>query len=156
MQPYSDITEPHRILQPASAVLVVDYPSREVPETLARAGLQVIVRGGPGPTDYAAYEVDHGEVVVRRTGRAPVRVDVVYAHRPVAELTAIIGAARALGAKAVWLQSGVDERGEKQPAGCWMPADDVAAARAAVGGAGLELVWDEWIVDAARRLDHPG
>jgi hypothetical protein len=58
---------------------VIDWPSREVPETLARAGFHVVVRGGPGPEDYLAYELDSSrnlaqnpdEVVVRHIGRAP-------------------------------------------------------------------------------------
>jgi hypothetical protein len=29
-------------------ILVIDWPSREVPETLARAGFHVVVRGGRG------------------------------------------------------------------------------------------------------------
>lgn len=146
------MTEPEQILRAATVVLVVDYPSRAVPEALARAGFQVVVRGGPGPDQYTAYELDGGEVVARRTGRPPERADVVYAHRPLAELPAIAATARGLGARAVWLQSGVDERGEKDPAGCWLSDEDVATARRAVEAAGLALVWEASIVDVARRL----
>ena len=146
------MTEAEQILAAAGRVLVVDYPSRTVPETLARAGFEVVVRGGPGPTDYAAYEIEHGEVVVRRTGRPPDGADVVYAHRPLPELAAIVETAQALGAHAVWLQSGVNERGAKDEAGCWMSEEDATAARAEVERAGLALVWDASIVEAARQV----
>lgn len=149
------MTEPEEVLRAASAVLVVDYPTRSVPEALARAGLDVVVRGGPGPDDFTAYLVDAGEVVARRTGRPPVRADVVYVHRPLAELAAIVATARALGAGTVWLQSGVDQQGGRDPAGCWMSEGDVAAARAVVEGAGLALVWEASIVEAAQRLGGP-
>jgi hypothetical protein len=46
----------------------------------------------------------------------------------------------------------VDERGEKDPAGCWLSDEDVAAARRAVEAAGLALVWDASIVDVVRGL----
>ena len=39
------------VLKTAGTVLVIDWPHREVPETLARAGLRVVVRGGPGLKD---------------------------------------------------------------------------------------------------------
>ena len=70
------------MLKAVETVLVIDWPSREVPESLARAGLRVVVRGGPGPQDFSAYELPGGEVVVRRTGGAPGRADLIYAYRP--------------------------------------------------------------------------
>jgi hypothetical protein len=38
-------------------ILVIDWPSKEVPETLARAGFRVVVRGGPGPEDLLGVRV---------------------------------------------------------------------------------------------------
>jgi hypothetical protein len=43
---------PKEILKTANTILVIDWPSKDVPESLARAGFQVIVKGGPGPGDY--------------------------------------------------------------------------------------------------------
>ncbi len=40
-----DLKEIFRTVQ---TILVIDWPSKEVPETLARAGFRVVVRGGPG------------------------------------------------------------------------------------------------------------
>ncbi len=40
-----------RILTGVSSVLVIDWPSRDVPATLAFAGYTVYVKGGPGPAD---------------------------------------------------------------------------------------------------------
>ena len=37
------------ILRAVETVLVIDWPSKEVPGLLARARLRVLVRGGPGP-----------------------------------------------------------------------------------------------------------
>ncbi len=36
------------ILRTVETVLVIDWPNRKVPELLARAGLRVVARGGPG------------------------------------------------------------------------------------------------------------
>ncbi|MDQ4069650.1 MAG: hypothetical protein M3203_09325 [Actinomycetota bacterium] len=73
---------PADILSDAETVLVVDWPSRDVPEALARAGLYVVVHGGPGPDDYAAYEDRDGDVVTRHLGHPPERADVVYVSAP--------------------------------------------------------------------------
>lgn len=81
--------------------VVIDWPSKEVPETLARAGFQVAVRGGPGPEDFSVYELNNGEVVVRHTGRAPELADLIYSYRPLSELAEIIAAARGLHAKTI-------------------------------------------------------
>ena len=53
---------PIEILRAVETVLVIDWPSKEVPELLARARLRVLVRGGPGPEDYSIYQTNHGEV----------------------------------------------------------------------------------------------
>jgi len=39
------------MLEGVERVLVIDWPSPEVPELLARSGLQVVVRGGPDRVD---------------------------------------------------------------------------------------------------------
>lgn len=143
------------ILRAASTVLVVDWPSREVPNTLAAAGYSVVVRGGPEPDNYSAYELRAGEVVTRRLSRAPERADVVYCHRPLAELAGIVALARELGAATVWRQSGLDAAGARDPKGCWTPEDESRSAREMVEGAGLVFVDDVYIVDAVRGLQAP-
>lgn len=147
------MTDPAAILASASSILVVDWPTRDVPDALARAGLEVIVHGGPGPEDYVAYEVvDGGQVVERRTGRAPEEADVVYTYRPLDELPEVVDQARAVGARAVWIHSGLAAGGEKDPAGSWLADEDAAAARAIVESAGLAYVDSPYIADVARGL----
>jgi predicted CoA-binding protein len=140
------------LLASVRSVLVVDWPSREVPDTLALAGYDVVVSGGPEPDNYSAYEAIDGAVVVRFIGRGPDRVDLVYAHRPLAELAGIVAMARALGATAVWWQSGRSADGGRDPHGCWLGPDESAEARRHVEAAGLQYVDDVYIADAVRGL----
>jgi predicted CoA-binding protein len=142
------MTDVATILAAAKAFLVVDWPSKDVPEALARAGYEVVVHGGPGPEDFTAYELVGDEVVDRHVGRLPERADVVYTFRPLAELDELVEVALGLGATAVWVQSGVTVDGDKDPTGCWMPAADSAMARAKVEAAGLAYVDRPYIVDA--------
>lgn len=116
------------ILAGARTFLVIDWPTREVPVSLARAGYEVVVHGGPGPEDYTAYEVVDGEVVERRVGRPPAHADVVYTYRPIDELPEIVEQAVALGAGTVWVHAGDD------------------TARSIVEGSGLGYVDDPDIV----------
>lgn len=146
--------EAARLLEDVRSVLVIDWPSRDVPVTLARAGLEVIVRGGPGPADYNAYEASGAEVAVRAAGRAPTHVDLVYCHRPVAELAGIAEMARTLGARVVWRQSGLSADGSRDPSGCWVPEEESRQARAIVEAAGLAYIEAPYIVDAIS--EEPG
>jgi predicted CoA-binding protein len=130
--------------------VVVDWPTKDVPETLARAGYTVLVKGGPEPDSYSAYEVQGTEVVSRRTGEAPAAADLVYSYRPVGELPGIVAMARELGADAVWLQSGLAGDGTKTPDGCWMDQATSREARAIVESAGLTYVEAPYIADAVR------
>ena len=64
---------PIEILRAVETVLVIDWPSKEVPELLAQARLRVPVRGGPGPEDYSIYQinnndVNNGEVLIEMLG----------------------------------------------------------------------------------------
>jgi sugar phosphate isomerase/epimerase len=138
------------VLAGARTFLVVDWPTREVPDSLALAGYEVVVHGGPAPEDYTAYEVVDGEVVERHLGRPPAHADVVYAHRPLDELAEIAELALALGAGTVWVQSGMDAAGSKDPTGCWLPEDEAAKARTIVEGAGLVYVDQPYIAAAVR------
>jgi predicted CoA-binding protein len=146
------VTEAEPILAAARTVVVVDWPSRDVPDTLARAGYTVLVKGGPEPDSYSAYEVAGGEVVPRPTGAPPESADLVYAHRPVAELPGIVMLARRLGAGAIWLQSGLAADGSRDPHGCWLPAAEAQVAQGIVESAGLAYLAAPYIADEVRRL----
>ena len=50
------MTSPREVLLQSRSVLVIDWPSRDVPESLARAGLSVTLRFGSGSNDFAAHE----------------------------------------------------------------------------------------------------
>ena len=144
------MTEAGQILRETSSILVVDWPSKDVPETLTLAGYTVLVKGGPEPDNYWAYEVRDGEVVPRRTGEAPAGVDLVYSYRPVEELPGIAAMAQGLGARVVWFQSGVASDGTKAPDGCWMDQAASQAARAVVESAGLVYIEAPYIADEVR------
>jgi len=144
----TDNGEAVALLKAAHSVLVIDWPSRDVPESLARAGYEVIVRGGPGPADYSSYAIEDGEVVTRRAGKAPEHVDLVYAFRPVAELPGIVDQARALGARAIWRQSGFASDGAKNPVGVWASPEESRQARAIAEAAGLAYIEAPYILDA--------
>ena len=139
-----------RILAQTRSVLVIDWPSRDVPATLAAAGFVVTVKGGPGPTDYTVWEVTNGEVVTRRLGHTLEHADLVYCHRPFSELPSIIAMAPGLGAGAVWRQSGLTSTGAKAPDGCWTPPGESRQGRELAAAAGLDYIDDVYIADAVR------
>jgi predicted CoA-binding protein len=141
-----------RILTQAESVLVIDWPSREVPSTLASAGFEVTAKGGPGPADYAAWEIVKGELVTRPLGRAPEHADLVYCHRPIEELASIVSMAQSLGAAAVWRQSGLTSSGAKRPDGCWTPPGESGQGRDLAAAAGLAYIDDVYIAEAVRAL----
>jgi hypothetical protein len=142
---------PFEILSRTSSVLMFDWPSRDLPEGLVRAGFAVTARTGPGEEDYSAYELAGDEVVARRTGRPPDAAELVYVYRPVSELPGVIAIAQAAGAFAVWRQSGLDEAGRPDPKGCG-PAPDADAARALVEAAGLVYLDAPYLGEAARQF----
>jgi CoA binding domain len=108
------------ILHVTKSVLLFDWPSPDVPDTLRAAGYDVYVKNGPGPEDFNPSRPEH--------------VDLVYSHRPLAELPGIVAAAAQLGASAVWLETGSDD------------------AREIVESAGLRYVDAPNIADAVRAL----
>jgi len=144
-----------RVLAETRSVLVIDWPSRDVPASLAFAGYTVFVKGGPGPADYAAWELDSGEPVSRPLGREPDRVDLVYCHRPFGELPGIVALAGRLGARAFWWQTGLTSDGGKDPSGCWAPTEESRQARELAAVAGLAYIDDVYIADAVRARGGP-
>jgi predicted CoA-binding protein len=79
-------------------------------------------------------------------------VDLVYCHRPSAELRGIAEQARSLGARAVWWQSGLSSEGVADPAGCWVSPQESREARVEVEAAGLAYLDAPYIADVARQL----
>jgi predicted CoA-binding protein len=130
------MTNAREVLASAERIILVDWPSREVPETLVRAGYTVVVKSGPGPTDFTA-QVREGDAVVGRPTTRPATADVVYAYRPPAEVPAIVALAREVRAETVWLETDG-----------W-PDDDRERARGLVQAAGHAYIDDVSIVDAA-------
>src|SRR3954452_10966496 len=126
------MTDVSRILAETKTVVLVDWPSREVPDTLARRGLTVIAN--EGPETYTAYDADGNDVRTRSVEGLPQSAELVYAYRPIDELPDIVQMATAVGAKALWLQ------GDLAPA-------DAARARELVERAGLVLVAEPSIVE---------
>jgi len=110
------------VLRSARSVLVIDWPSRDVPDGLAAAGLTVVVKGGPGPLQ---PEPDH--------------IDLVYAYRPAGELPGIAALAKELEAQAVWHEVALDE-------------PELAEARRAVEAEGVAYVHGVDIARTARAL----
>ena len=148
---------PKELLQSAETILVIDWPSKEVPETLVLAGLHVVVRGGPGPEDYSTYrinknEANDGKAVAREPGRAPERADLIYSYRPLDELPEIVATAKSLGARAIWSQSGLVADGIQDAEGCWVGDEELRRARDLVESAGLQLITEPYIGDVARSL----
>jgi predicted CoA-binding protein len=150
------MSDAEQILMKSSSVLLIDWPSAEVPDTLARAGWTVHVKGGPGADDFSVRELQNGTVTSRETGHRPDHVDLIYLHRPLAELPQVIGIASGIGARALWYQSGLRSDGGRDPRGCWLAQDDSQHARALVEKAGLLYLDDRYIVDAVNELSNKG
>jgi hypothetical protein len=144
------MADPVQMLHDARSALLIDWPSTDVPETLAGAGYAVTVKGGPEPDKYSDWELQDGAVVVRHVGRPPTHADIVYAHRPLEELAGIVALATQVGALVVWWQSGRASREARDPRGCWVSEEDSQRARSIVESAGLEYVDDVYIADAVR------
>lgn len=140
------------ILKNAGTILLIDWPSKDVPEALIRAGFRVFVHGGPGAEDYSAYEFRGNEIVSRRTGCRPEKADLVYSFRPLSEVAKTIAEANAVGAKHLWVQSGLSSDGRKDAKGCWMAQQELRLAENEVKTAGLNLITQPYIGDVARAI----
>src|SRR5688572_4520370 len=98
-------TKPREALAASRVVLLIDWPTREVPESLAQAGYEVVSRDGPSPLDHNAYDVVASGVVTRNVGAHPEHTDLLYNHRPIDELPEIIDLANRVGAATVWCET---------------------------------------------------
>src|SRR5687768_1676052 len=94
------------VLRTTKSILLIDYPGRIVPDSLARAGYAVVAHEGPGPLEYLTYGVASGEITKGEGGPVPEHADLVFSHRPIDELPPIAGQAARVGARAVWTHSG--------------------------------------------------
>jgi predicted CoA-binding protein len=144
-------TEAERILGQAGSVLLVDWPSRDVPDTLTNAGYVVFVKSGPELDNYSISVRRSGQVDTRTIGRQPEHADLVYVHRPLGELPGLVALATTIGATAIWYQSGLARDGASDPVGCWVPPDASEAARTMVESAGLHYIDNSYIADVVRR-----
>ena len=136
-------------------VLLHNWPSEDVPNSLAEAGYTVTVYGGPEPDDIFSHEVRDGQSVVTRTGTPPEHADLVYVlpwpgFVRDTDLPPLVRQAQALGATTLWYQSAMAAEGVQDPRGCWLSGDDASHVREIVESAGLRLVADAYIADAVR------
>ena len=104
-------------------------PSHEVPRYLIEQGYRVI------PVHPSAREI-LGERACASLADVPGPIDIVNVFRPAEEAPAVVQAAIARGARAVWLQQGISH------------PDAAARAREA----GLAVVMDQCIMQVHRRL----
>jgi predicted CoA-binding protein len=82
-----------------TTVLIVDWPSRRVPEAFVRAGYEVFVKGGPGT--YTRWRLREGDVINETVTGAPAHADLLYVYRPIDELPGLVDVARRAGATTV-------------------------------------------------------
>ncbi len=102
-----------RILREFDTIAVVglsrdpDKAAHAIPAKLKTAGFRVI------PVNPVADEL-LGERVHRRLGDIPEPVEVVLVFRPSAEAEQVAREAVAIGAKALWLQQGIESEAARQ------------------------------------------
>lgn len=143
------MVNPIEILHTARTVVLHDWPSEDVPNTLVRAGLEVTFQGGPDPDDLYVMRLVDGRPETRPTHGLPDHADIIYSHRPAAELPRLLDEARRLGASTLWHQSGLDERGEKDPTGVHLTDGEAEQMTTLAREAGIDFVSTPYIVDAA-------
>jgi predicted CoA-binding protein len=145
------MTDAETILRTVRTVIVVDWPIKDLPETLFRAGYAVGVKGGPADTYVVCEAADDGSIRQQPIGR-PERVDLVHVYRPIDELPGFVTLALELGATTVWVLSGLAPDGTRDPTGCWLPSEASAAARQLVETAGLVYLDHPYIADVVRAV----
>lgn len=101
------MTDASETLRAARHVVVHDFPDRDIPDSLTRAGFTVTIYGGPDEADIVVSELVDGVIVHRPTGRRPTSADLLYVYRPLAEIDGILADAQRLGVRTIWRQSEV-------------------------------------------------
>lgn len=145
------------ILSAADDIVLHNWPSRDVPDTLVRAGIAVTVYGGPQPDDISVCELVHGEITDRKTGQQPARADIMYVYPWPGfdlerDLPGVADNAATLGATLLWFQSGRNDDGTASTTGCWLSESDAAAVESIGARVGLTVVHDSYIADEVRAL----
>ncbi len=113
------IIDPLQVLRTAEHVVVQDFPDASVPDSLLAAGLTVTTYGGPEPADVTTQELVDGAVVLRQRGRRPDRADLLYVHRPLAEIDRILDEARRLGVRTLWRHADGPDGDLDDEGGAW-------------------------------------
>jgi hypothetical protein len=149
--------KPPDVLAPGQHIVLHNWPAREVPDSLVRAGLGVTVYGGPQPDEISIHECAGDAIVSRKTGVPPTRADVVYVYPWPGfdvehDLPRIAQAAQELHASTLWYQSGRDSEGRPSATGCWLTEPEVAQVEAAAKSAGLAVIHNVYIGAAAGQL----
>ena len=136
------MTDGTETLRAARHVVVHDFPDRDIPDSLTRAGFTVTIYGGPDEADIVASELVGGDIVHRQTGQRPDRADLLYVYRPLAEIDGILADAQRMGVRTIWRQP--DDGGGPDP--------DADAWRTKVEAAGITYRDAPAINDVARLL----
>jgi hypothetical protein len=74
--PKANLT-PDQVPTDANSILLVDWSSRDVPETLVRPGHTVLVKGWTRAGQLLGWGATHAEVLVVKLAPAPGHVDIV-------------------------------------------------------------------------------
>jgi uncharacterized protein YndB with AHSA1/START domain len=142
------------LLRAARRVLLVSYITEEVPRALVRAGIEVLVKSGPGPDQWSVPRLDDDTLVFdpRTTPLTP--VDIV--HLDVGSLfDDNLDLAVELGASTYWAHSGRTHPAEPHDEqGTWLPDDVSALQREKTEARGLRYLDDVFIADAARTISR--
>lgn len=126
---------PERILRTFSRFAVVgasrdaQKAAHGVPATLQKAGFMVV------PVNPHGGETLFGQPVYPTLEAIPTSVDVVVVFRPSEEAAAVAHSAAAIGARALWLQSGITSRAARtiaEEAGMLFVEDRCTAVERAV------------------------
>jgi predicted CoA-binding protein len=150
------MTDPIEILRSAKVVVLHDWPSEDVPNALVLAGLDVTFQGGPEPDDLYVMRLVDGHPETSPVTSLPERADIIYSHRPAAELPRLLAEAQQLGATTLWHQSGRNEDGEKDPTGVFLTPTEAEHMAALAHEAGVAFVSSPYIVEAAAAAGSEG
>jgi hypothetical protein len=88
-----------------------------------------------------------------RLGRAPESADLIYAYRPITELSSIIETTKRLNAKEIWTQSGMCAEGVRDPKGYWVSEREEQFARNLARSASLSYRVQPYIAEVALDLE---
>ena len=137
-------------------MLLVSYIGEEVPRALLHAGLDVLVKSGPGTDQWAIAQLDGDALVFDQRATPLSPVDIV--HLDVGSLfDEYLDIAVQLGASVYWVHSA-----RTQPPlphdnrGTWIPDDVSINQLAAAADRGLSYVDNVYIVEAAKASARHG